>query len=94
MLDSLVTLLQLFPKVTANIYGYTDNLGPAEANLKLSAKRARAVMTYLVEAGIAASRLKSAGMGKTNFIASNRTKSGRAKNRRVEIEFSYPEAGQ
>ncbi|MCK4857722.1 MAG: hypothetical protein KAT58_07135 [candidate division Zixibacteria bacterium] len=50
-------------------------------------------MDYLIKAGIAASRLKSAGMGKTNFIASNRTKSGHAQNRHVEIEFSYPEAG-
>lgn len=91
VLDSVVHLLYIFPEVTAVVKGYTDNIGPAEANVELSGKRARAVMRYLNERGVAATRLKAVGLGETNFIASNRTKPGREQNRRVEIEFSYPD---
>jgi outer membrane protein OmpA-like peptidoglycan-associated protein len=89
VLDSVVNLLRLFPAVTVVVAGYTDNLGADEANRILSEKRARAVLEFLVGRGIERHRLAAVGRGESNFIASNRTKSGRRQNRRVEIEFSY-----
>jgi outer membrane protein OmpA-like peptidoglycan-associated protein len=91
VLDTIVNLMQEFPNVTAVVKGYTDDIGPSEANTALSKKRARAVMIYLVKQGVAESRLQALGLGETNFIAPNRTKAGREQNRRVEIEFSYLE---
>jgi outer membrane protein OmpA-like peptidoglycan-associated protein len=91
VLDTVANYMVLFPKTTAVIYGYTDNIGPDDANQALSEKRARAVLRYLVDAGIAENRLQAVGLGETNFIAPNRTRAGREQNRRVEIEFSYPD---
>jgi len=88
-LDSLVLVLTEFKDVKANIYGYTDNIGEAQANLKLSQKRADRVRNFLISRGIEANRLNSIGRGETNFIATNANKYGREKNRRIEIEFEY-----
>lgn len=65
--------------------GHTDNVGTAEANLKLSQDRAQAVMAALVARGVAASRMTAKGYGQTAPVADNRTEDGRAKNRRVEL---------
>ncbi len=88
-LDSLAVLMSDFPEVTATVYGYTDNIGEEDANLRLSQKRAEKVMGYLVLQGISKERIEAIGRGETNFIASNSTKFGREKNRRIEIEFSH-----
>jgi OOP family OmpA-OmpF porin len=66
--------------------GHTDSIGTAAYNLKLSLRRANAVKAYLVSKGIEANRIYTEGKGKSQPIADNRTKEGRAKNRRVEIE--------
>ena len=60
----------------------------ASLNEKLSAKRAAAVKDYLVQNGIDASRLESKGYGESNPIDSNKTRAGRANNRRVEIKVT------
>jgi len=88
-LDSLAVLLVDFPDVSVTVYGYTDNIGEREANLRLSQKRADKVMGYLVLQGIPKERVEAVGRGETDFIASNSTKYGREKNRRIELEFSY-----
>lgn len=67
------------------IAGYTDNVGNAEANQKLSEKRANAVREYLVKQGVAADALVAVGYGQENPIADNSTKEGRDKNRRIEF---------
>jgi len=67
------------------VVGHTDNVGGLEPNLKLSADRAEAVVKALVGRGIAASRLKSAGVGPYCPATSNKTDDGKAKNRRVEL---------
>lgn len=67
--------------------GHTDNVGSAELNMKLSQARAKAVMDYMVLAGIDASRLRSKGYGETQPIAPNDSKEGKAKNRRTEFEI-------
>jgi outer membrane protein OmpA-like peptidoglycan-associated protein len=67
------------------IEGHTDNVGTADFNQKLSEQRAQAVMKYLIERGVAASRLHSVGYGLTKPVADNKTEDGRARNRRVEL---------
>ena len=73
------------PTSTAVIEGYTDNVGNAEHNLKLSQQRAESVVHYLVDKlGIEPSRLSAKGYGMTQPIADNSTEAGRLKNRRIE----------
>ena len=73
------------PNLRALVEGYTDSIGSDAYNLRLSERRAEAVRDYMVERGIQASRITTKGWGKANPVASNSTKEGRAKNRRVEI---------
>jgi len=66
------------------IYGYTDSIGDAPVNLKLSQKRAKSVTTTLNSLGVSSTRLTAVGMGEKDPIATNETREGRAKNRRIE----------
>ncbi len=73
------------------VYGYTDSdpirhtRDQWQDNLDLSAGRAMAVTRYLIEKGIDEERIETVAMGETNFVASNDTAEGKARNRRVEI---------
>jgi len=80
-----------YASLPVRVYGYTDS-DPIKRtkhlwkdNLDLSANRAMAVTRYLISRGIKADRIETIGMGATHFLASNATKSGKAKNRRVDI---------
>ncbi len=84
-LDMQVDFLKRNPDITVEIQGHTDNIGPKEYNQRLSERRARAVMNYLVENGISKERLSAKGYGFSIPMASNETKEGRAKNRRVQF---------
>ena len=66
--------------------GHTDSIGSDAYNQKLSMRRAGAVKAYLVSKGIAPNRVYTEGKGEKQPVASNKTRDGRAKNRRVEIE--------
>jgi len=66
--------------------GHTDSTGKAAYNQGLSVRRAEAVKAYLVSKGIETNRVYTEGKGQTQPVADNKTKEGRAKNRRVEIE--------
>lgn len=85
-LDKLASLLKDNPGLTIQINGHTDAVGNAAANQKLSENRAASVVRYLVEQGIAATRLSYKGYGATQPIASNATEEGRALNRRTEMK--------
>ncbi len=66
--------------------GHTDSVGADAYNQKLSVRRAEAVKAYLVSKGVEKNRVYTEGKGEKQPVADNKTKEGRAKNRRVEIE--------
>ena len=79
-------MLQQHAELRLTVEGHTDNTGNAAANLALSAKRAQAVVDYLVKThGIAAARLAAKGLGATKPVGPNETPEGRQANRRVEL---------
>ncbi len=86
-LDNIVSIMKLYPYTNWSIEGHTDNQGDDKSNQELSDKRASAVKKYFVDKGIDATRLSSVGYGETTPIADNKTSTGRATNRRVEIKL-------
>ena len=85
VLDEAAEILRSHPDMRVEVNGYTDAIGSYAYNLRLSKRRAAAVVNYLVGKGIASDRLIPQGFGKTNFVATNKTAEGRAQNRRVEL---------
>ena len=73
------------PDTNVQIYGFTDDTGTLAVNERVSTGRADAVRNYLLNSGVAASRLSAEGLPMQESIASNATPEGRAQNRRVEI---------
>lgn len=69
------------------VAGYTDSRGNAQYNRRLSAQRAAAVRTYLIEHGVAANKLRAKGYGAADPVADNSSSEGRAKNRRIEFKL-------
>ncbi|GAA4404926.1 membrane protein [Advenella faeciporci] len=67
--------------------GHTDSIGTVQYNQGLSERRAAAVKNYLISKGVPADQIIASGKGESDPIASNATREGRAKNRRVEIEI-------
>ena len=84
-LDEITKLLKQSPTLQLYVVGHTDGTGALDANLALSAARAASVAKELVTRGIAATRLKTAGVGPYAPEAPNTSEDGRAKNRRVEL---------
>jgi OmpA-OmpF porin, OOP family len=86
-LDEVVEVLNSNPDWKLELIGHTDNVGDAEFNLVLSAKRAVSVKKYLVSKGISERRITATGKGMLEPIASNDTEEGRSKNRRVDFNI-------
>lgn len=76
------------------VTGHADDRGEPDYNQRLSEQRARAVVSWLVEHGIAAERLEAAGAGSTQPRAQGDSAEARRKNRRVEFEIVDPAGGQ
>lgn len=70
---------------TARLFGHTDNVGSADLNRRLSAKRAEAVAVVMIANGFASDKLERRGFGFDRPISSNDTPEGRTKNRRVAV---------
>ena len=86
ILDKVGTILSENPDLKLKIIGHTDSDGGDEYNLKLSKKRADSIKKYLIDNfNIDSGRLLSIGKGESEPVASNKTKEGKAKNRRVEF---------
>ncbi len=88
-LDELSEILKRYPEANLTIEGHTDDVGKDDYNLNLSQKRTESVKTYLMGKGIFESRLTAIGYGETKPIDDNKTSTGRAKNRRVELKTQY-----
>ena len=85
-LDDLVSKIRDVNLEVIIAVGHTDSVGTDAYNQRLSVRRAEAVKAYLVTKGIERNRVYTEGKGEKQPVADNRTKEGRAKNRRVEIE--------
>jgi OOP family OmpA-OmpF porin len=85
-LDTVVALLKANPDVSVLVVGHTDSTGAEEYNMKLSQARAASVRDYLVGNGIGTTRLSVKGAGEGVPLVSNKSRAGRAVNRRVEFE--------
>lgn len=85
VIDQIVEMMKSNPGLKISVEGHTDNTGNPSANKTLSVERAKAVVSAIVEKGIASERLTPAGFGQDKPVADNNTEEGRAKNRRVEL---------
>ena len=88
-LDNLLHIFSVDNNIKVTIEGHTDSVGDNEANQRLSEARANAVKTYLQNKGVAEDRIVAEGFGETRPVASNDTREGKAKNRRVEFILNY-----
>lgn len=86
-LDKLVAYLKAHPAIRVRVSGHTDSKANESYNGWLSRLRARAVAEYLKSKGISPNRIEAIGMGPNMPVGDNQTEEGRAKNRRVEVEF-------
>ena len=84
-LTRLKELLEEHPTLNIQINGHTDTVGSDTDNLRLSEQRAKAVQDYLIQEGIATSRLSYKGYGESQPIDTNDTEMGRQNNRRTEF---------
>ena len=89
ILDQVVKAMKENPEYNLEINGHTDNVGDSTKNQILSDKRAASVRKYLIDNGIAETRMVSHGYGQTIPVADNKTAAGRAKNRRVEFKVVF-----
>lgn len=87
-LDSVAIVINEFNKTRVDVSGHTDSTGGMELNQRLSEQRAASVGNYLVSQGVASGRINSVGYGPRYPVADNATASGRALNRRVEVNLS------
>jgi outer membrane protein OmpA-like peptidoglycan-associated protein len=87
LLSQVAQAMNDFPKMRVSIEGHTDSVGGEAANMRLSQRRAEAVLEHLVARGISPDRVEAVGFGPTKPIASNKTASGKAKNRRTEFRI-------
>ena len=83
----IIGILKEYPNAKFTVEGHTDSVGSAKLNQSLSESRALSVKEFLVDQGIEEFRLSALGVGEDKPIATNNTRSGRAQNRRVEINL-------
>ena len=85
ILNRIAGILMTLKGYSIAVYGYTDDVGTQEYNLKLSERRAAAVRDFLVQAGISANIVNAKGFGKSDPRVASNSEQARAANRRVEI---------
>ena len=87
--DPVVDLMNKYPKLRLAVEGHADNTGTDKINDPLSQKRADAVVKWFKDRGISVDRLTATGFGSKNPVGDNKTKKGRAENRRVTLVPSF-----
>jgi OOP family OmpA-OmpF porin len=90
LLQEAATMLNARGNLGVVVEGYSDSKGSTEHNAKLSLRRAETVRNYLVTLGVDKNRIAVIGKGASEPIATNDTREGRAKNRRVAIVVYQP----
>jgi outer membrane protein OmpA-like peptidoglycan-associated protein len=90
VLDEVAQSLSDWPMIRVEIQGHTDNQGSALSKLNLSTARAEAVRAYLINKGIAPSRLTAIGKSDSSPLGDNASKAGRAVNNRIELRRIDP----
>lgn len=91
-LNGLMDFIERHPDSALVIEGHTDSLGNENHNRVQSQAQAEAVMAYLIEKGIASSRLTAVGRGCWHPVAGNHTAAGRRQNARVEVKVRSADA--
>lgn len=91
MLNEIISIMEEYTDYSLRIRGYTDSQGSEATNLRLSQERVDAVKSYLTRNSVSESRIEATGYGEASPIASNATATGRAQNRRVELELFLKE---
>ncbi|MGK2906872.1 MAG: OmpA family protein [Desulfuromonadales bacterium] len=86
VLEQAKMILEEDSTVNFEVSGHTDSTGPEAYNQGLSERRAASIKNWLVEIGVSAARLETAGYGETRSKYDNATKEGRKLNRRVELQ--------
>jgi outer membrane protein OmpA-like peptidoglycan-associated protein len=86
-LNRVAGVLKQYPQTTVQIAGHTDSSGAEDYNQKLSQRRAEAIKSALVGAGVDPARLVTIGYGESKPVAPNSTEAGRQQNRRVELRI-------
>ena len=86
-LNKVVEMMLKNPTMKIRVNGHTDNIGTESDNLKLSLDRSLSVKNYLVEHSIGAERITNKGFGESKPIDNNTSETGKANNRRTEIEI-------
>lgn len=85
VLNRIAGVLMTQKQYSIYVYGYTDDVGTSEYNLRLSARRAEAVRNALVQAGLSPAVITAKGFGKSDPRVKSNTPAARSANRRVEI---------
>jgi outer membrane protein OmpA-like peptidoglycan-associated protein len=85
VLNRVAGILMTLKQYSIYVYGYTDDVGTQDYNLKLSARRAQAVRSFLINAGIKPDAITAKGFGKSDPRVKGDTLKARSANRRVEI---------
>ncbi|RMF31132.1 MAG: OmpA family protein [Bacteroidetes bacterium] len=93
-LKKLLKIMRENPEMVIEVRGHTDDMGDDAYNLPLSEKRAKAVVDYLVQNGIAPERATFRGLGSSQPVAGNDSPEGRQLNRRVEFFIVRKEESQ
>ncbi|GAA4268931.1 OmpA family protein [Hyunsoonleella aestuarii] len=88
VLKDIIGILNEYPTSKFTVEGHTDSVGSEKLNQGLSEKRALSVKEYLVKNGVDEFRLSALGYGESKPIDTNKTRAGRANNRRVEINLA------
>lgn len=91
LLGKVRSAIDIFPQSELLIEGHTDSVGDAQRNLQLSEKRAASVQRYMIEEALLPDfRVRAVGFGDTRPIANNKTRDGRARNRRIDLIILPP----
>ncbi len=89
LLGNIAQILKDNEHLNFEVAGHTDSTGNYQSNVKLSESRAESVRQYLIDQGVSSDRLSAQGYGPDQPVASNDTRDGRIKNRRVELVLKY-----